>query len=175
MKPPNISSILVAKHNKSRLTIVSTARSHLVNFENAHAHSQTHTCSECKELFGLAHNLKMHRCKKRAYHLRRVKYFKYFCLWRQWTIFLAFWAYGGCLRLVELKTSTIIQIFCLWRQWTILLALHHKNFHGLGLIDATWVLLEVRMHRRYHYTFEFGAYRCHKNRDCGTFDVQLMW
>ena len=38
------------------------------NFENAHAHSQTHTCSECKTLFGLAHNLKMHRCKERAYN-----------------------------------------------------------------------------------------------------------
>ena len=51
------------------------------------------------------------RCKKRAYHLRRVQYFKYFCLWRQWTIFLAFRAYGCWVRLTEIKTSTIFQIF----------------------------------------------------------------
>ena len=58
---------------KVRLTIVSKARNHLVKLQLwkhtcSLTEEKTHTCSECRKLFGLAHNLKMRRCKERAYN-----------------------------------------------------------------------------------------------------------
>ena len=68
----NIWGVTRQHTTKVGLTIVPKARSHLVKLQLWNRTcsligEKTHTCSECKKLFGLDHNLKTARCKERAH------------------------------------------------------------------------------------------------------------
>ena len=70
--------------------------------------------------------------------------FQIFSLWRLCTIFLAFRAYGCCVKLAELKTSTIFQLFCQWRQCTSMKALKHT-----WKLKCSWKAISLTLSETY--------------------------